>query len=121
MVLIPEPGTTGITESPPPDNRVDVAPVAIDGCASPIFDVTAGFGIEVTMLPPVPIVALMPALIPALPLSVPVFDSRGKGTIGFDSPKCALLDLVLAACDWLSLDVVDVAVLGFTGNRLTGS
>lgn len=98
-----------------------MTPFASDGCATPVLDVTAGFGNEVTMLPPVPIVVLMPALIPALPLSVLVFDSRGKGTIGFDTPKGALVDTVLAVCDWLSLDVVDVAVLELAGNRLTGS
>ncbi len=98
-----------------------MTPLASDGRASPILDVTAGFGNEVTMLPPVPIVVLMPALIPALPLSVLVFDSIGKGTIGFDTLKGTLVDTVLAVCDWLSLDVVDVAVLELTGNKLTGS
>jgi len=85
--------------------------------ASPILDVTAGFGNEVTMLPPVPIVVL----IPALPLSVLVFDPRGKGTIGLDTLKGALVDTVPAVCDWLFLDVVDVAVLELTGDKLTGS
>lgn len=121
MGLSSEPDTTGITECPFPDKKVDVTPVTSDGCTTPILDVTAGFGKEVTTLPPVPIVVLVPALIPVLPLSVPVFDSRGKGTIGVDSPECALFDWVLAVCDWLSLNVVDVAVLEFTGNILTGS
>lgn len=121
VVLISEPDTTGVTECPFPDKRVDVTPVMSDGCTTPILDVTAGFGNEVTTLPPVPIVALIPALTPALPLSVPVFDSRGKGTIRVESPECTLLNWALAVCDWLSLNAVDAAVLESTGNRLTGS
>lgn len=97
-----------------------MTPVTSDGCTTPILDVTAGFGNGVTTLPPVPIVALTLALIPALPLSVLVFDSRGRGTTGVDPPNCTLLDWVLAVCDWLSLNVVDVAELEFTGNRFTG-